>query len=95
MRNWLRRGRVTVHAARRITGISLPFGSLSWADPGPSDPEVVRQFLLEDRRALYNPMQLEVAGGVERSIHQIPEQCTRTLQQLGPDAFAVGPPTTT
>lgn len=93
MRNWLRRGKVTAETARRITGISLPFGGLSWADPGPSDAEVVRQFLvfLEDRRALYNPMQLEVFGDVERSIHQIREQCTRTLQQLGPDAFAVGP----
>jgi hypothetical protein len=93
MRNWLRRGKVTAETARRITGISLPFGGLSWADPGPSDAEVVRQFLvfLEDRRALYNPMQLEVAADVERSIHQIREQCTRTLQQLGPEAFAVGP----
>lgn len=36
-------------------------------------------------------MQLEVPADVERSIHQIREQCTRTLQQLGPDAFAVGP----
>ena len=93
MRRWLRRNKVTAEAARRITGISLPFGGLSWAEPGPSDAEIVRQFLvfLEDRRALYNPMQLEVAGDVERSIRQIREQCTRTLQQLGPDAFAVGP----
>jgi hypothetical protein len=93
MRNWLRRNRVTADTARRITGISLPFGGLSWADPGPSDAEIVRQFLvfLEDRRALYNPMQLEVAGDVENSIHQIREQCTRTLQQLGPDAFALAP----
>jgi len=93
MRNWLRRTKVTADTARRITGISFPFGGLSWADPGPSDAEIVRQFLvfLEDRRALYNPMQLEVPADVERSIHQIREQCTRTLQQLGPDAFAVGP----
>lgn len=93
MRNWLRRNRVTADTARKITGISLPFGGLSWADPGPSDAEIVRQFLvfLEDRRALYNPMQLEVPNDVERSIHQIREQCTRALQQLGPDAFAVGP----
>jgi hypothetical protein len=93
MRSWLRRGKITAETARRITGISLPFGGLSWADPGPSDAEIVRQFLvfLEDRRALYNPMQLEVAGDVEQSIHQVREQCTRTLQQLGPDAFAVEP----
>lgn len=91
MRNWLRRTKVTADAARRITGISLPFGGLSWADPGPSDAEIVRQFFLfmEDRRALYNPMQIEVPADVERSIHEIREQCTRTLQQLGSDAFAV------
>lgn len=93
MRNWLRRNRVMAETARGITGISLPFGGLSWADPGPSDAEVVRQFLvfLGDRRTLYNPMQLEVFGDVEPSIHQIREQCTRSLQQLGPEAFAVEP----
>jgi hypothetical protein len=93
MRNWLRRNKITANAARRITGISTPFGGLSWSDPGPSDAETVRQFLvfLEDRRALYNPMQLEVPQDVERSIHAIREQCTRTLQQLGPDAFAAQP----
>lgn len=93
MRSWLKRTRITADAARRLTGISLPFGGLSWSDPGPSDAEIVRQFFvfLEDRRALYNPLQLEVPSDVERSIHQIREQCTRTLQQLGPDAFAAQP----
>jgi hypothetical protein len=59
---WLRKsGKVTADTARRVTGISSPFGGLQWADPGPSDSEVVRQFVvfLEDRRVLYNAADLE------------------------------------
>lgn len=94
MRDWLRRRRtVTAETARRITGISTPLGGLQWADPGPSEAEVVRRFLvfLEDRRVLYNAMQLEVPSQVDDSVHQIREECTRTLQQLGTGAFAVVP----
>lgn len=84
---------MTADKARRITGISFPFGGLQWADPGPSDTEIIREFLafLEDRRVLYNPHDLEVAGQVEHSIHEIREQCTKTLQKLPPKAFAVMP----
>lgn len=93
-RGWFRRtGKVTAATARRITGISVPFGGIQWADPGPSDREVVRQFIvfMEDRRVLYNAMDLEVLDQVERSIHEIREQCTRTLQTLAAGAFAVNP----
>lgn len=85
MRRWLKKGeKVTAETARRITGISGPFGGLQWADPGPSDAEIVRRFLLflEDRRVLYNPMHLEVTSQVERSIHEIRQECTKTLQVL-------------
>ena len=94
MPGWFRKGgKVTADTARRITGISSPFGGLQWADPGPSDTEIVRQFLvfLEDRRAHYNAMHLEVVSQVEHSIHQIREQSTKTLQQLSSKAFAVTP----
>jgi hypothetical protein len=94
MRGWLKRkGKVTAQTARRITGISTPFGGLQWADSGPSDVEVVRKFLLflEDRRVLYNAMDLEVVSQVERSIHEIREECTKTLQALPPKTFAVMP----
>lgn len=94
MRGWFRRGRkVTADTARRITDISAPFGGIQWADPGPSDAEIVRRFLvfLEDRRVLYNPMDLEVPSQVEHSIHQIREECTRTLQVLASSVFAVKP----
>lgn len=98
MRDWFKRGRrvaskVTAASARRITGISSPFGGLQWSDPGPSDAEMVRRFLLflEDRRVLYNPMHLEVTHQVEHSIHEIREECTKTLQALTPGAFGALP----
>ena len=94
MAGWFRRTeRVTADTARRITGISVPFGGIQWAHPGPSDREVVRQFIvfMEDRRVLYNAMDLEVLDQVERSIHVIREQCTRTLQALPAGAFAANP----
>jgi hypothetical protein len=94
MRGLFRRsGKVTADTARRITGISSPFGGISWADPGPGDCETIRRFLvfLEDRRVLYNAMDLEVASQVDRSIHEIREQCTKTLQALSPNAFGVLP----
>lgn len=94
MKGWFKKGeKVTAATARRITGISVPFGGLQWADPGPSDGEIVRRFVvfLEDRRVLYNAADLEVVGQVERSIHDIREQCTKTLQTLAPQVFAVAP----
>lgn len=94
MPRWFRKTeKVTAETARRITGISAPFGGISWADPGPSDAEKVREFIifLEDRRVLYNAYDLEVVSQVERSIHEIREQCTKTLQTLAPKAFAVVP----
>jgi hypothetical protein len=94
MQAWFKKsGKVSAAAARRITGISTPFGGLQWADAGPSDGKIVREFVLflEDRRVLYNPMYLEVVSQVENSIHEIREQCTKTLQALTPKAFGVIP----
>lgn len=94
MGGWFKKsGKVTANTARRVTGISSPFGGISWADPGPGDGETVRRFLvfLEDRRVLYNSMDLEVVSQVHRSIHEIREECTKTLQALPPKAFAVLP----
>jgi hypothetical protein len=94
MAGWFKKTeKVTAATARRITGISVPFGGITWADPGPSDAQKVREFILflEDRRVLYNAHDLEVISQVQRSIHEIREQCTRTLQALSPKAFAVIP----
>jgi hypothetical protein len=85
--------KVTADTARRITGISTPLGGISWADAGPGEGEIVRRFLvfLEDRRVLYNAMDLEVVSQVHRSIEEIGEQCTKTLEATAPKAFAVLP----
>ena len=91
---WFRRSvHITGDKARRVTGISSPFGGIQWADPGPSDRDTVRQFILflEDRRALYNPMLLEIEDQVDRSVHEIREQCTKALQALGTESFAAHP----
>jgi len=94
MPNWFKRsGKVTADTARRVTGISIPFGGIQWADPGPSDGEHVRQFIvfLEDRRVLYNATDLEEVSQVDRSIHEIRAECTRTLQSLSASVFAAIP----
>ena len=93
MGRFRRVGKVTAETARRVTGISTPFGGIQWADSGPSDADTVRRFLLflEDRRVLYNPFNLEVVSEVEHSIHQIREECTKTLQVLPPEVFAILP----
>lgn len=94
MRRWWRRAeRVTAEQARQITGIATPFGGISWADRGPTETETVHTFILflEDRRVLYNAMDLEVVSQVEGSIHEIRGQCTQTLQALPPKALAIIP----
>lgn len=79
--------------ARRITGISGPFGGVQWADPGPSDRERVRGFLveLEDRRVLYNPDWLEVRQQVDTSVVEIRRACTDALKTFSPSDFAMLP----
>jgi len=94
MRNPFRRSaRVTAETARRITGISVPFGGVQWADPGPSDRERVRGFLveLEDRRVLYNPDWLEVRNQVDASVDEIRDVCTAALKTFAPNDFAALP----
>lgn len=88
-----RAGRVTAETARHITGISTPFGGVQWSDPGPPQRELVRRLIvaLEDRRVLYNPMQLEVRSQVDYSIHQIRAACTEALQHLGEGEFGALP----
>jgi len=94
MRNFFRRsGKVTAAMARKVTGISTPLGGLQWSDPGPSEGQIVRRFLvfLEDRRVLYNPYDIEIVSDAERSVHRIREECTKVIQALSDDAFAATP----
>lgn len=50
--------------AHRLTGISTPFGGASW-QPAETEVATARRMIafLEDRRVLYEPGQMEVAGG--------------------------------
>jgi len=49
--------------AKRLTGISTPFGGVSWVAPE-AEVAVARRVIrfLEDRRVLYNPSELEQPG---------------------------------
>lgn len=81
-----------METARRLTGFSTPIFGVQW-NPPESERETVRRLLhfLEDRRALYVPYCLEVTDQVERSLLQIREELTRTLQTLPEDSKAAGP----
>jgi len=91
MRNPFKQARrVTAETARRITGISGSFGGVQWSDPGSSDRERVRGFLIElkDRRVLYNPDWLEVRQQVDASVDEIRDICTAVLKTFSPNDFA-------
>ena len=76
--------------ARRITGISTPFGGISW-DPPDDERRTVRGFVtfLEDRRVLFNPYYLEIEDQVIQSALSIREKATETLSQLTDDSPAI------
>ncbi len=78
--------------ARRITGISTPFGGVSW-DPPEDERRAVRGFVmfLEDRRVLFNPHHLEIEGQVTQSTLSIREKATETLASLADDSHAMTP----
>jgi hypothetical protein len=75
--------------AKHITGFSTPIFGLSWKPPEP-EREIIRQLVvfLEDRRALYNPYNLETVRWVDESILKIREELTNRLQQLGEQSKA-------
>jgi hypothetical protein len=66
--------------AKSLTGISTPVFGVSWTPPE-SDREVVRRLVLffEDRRALYNPFDLETPHWVIESVLEIRKRLTETI----------------
>jgi hypothetical protein len=76
--------------ARRITGFSIPGFGLQWSPPD-NERKTVRELLtfLEDRRVLYTPGNLEVAGEVEQSVLAIRQHCTQSLAELPEQSRAV------
>ena len=70
--------------AKSLTGISTPFFGLSW-NPPETDREIVRTLItfLEDRRALYNPYNIETPMFVDQSLIEIRKELTSLLQRIG------------
>ncbi|HXX46360.1 MAG TPA: DUF6650 family protein [Candidatus Acidoferrales bacterium] len=69
--------------ADRITGISTPIFGISW-NPPVLDAQIAKRLItfLEDRRALYNPYELESPPHVIDSVRLIRERLTQDLEQL-------------
>jgi hypothetical protein len=76
-------------ALRRVTGVSTPFGGISWTPPA-SEREGLRKLIvfLEDRRALFNPYGVEAPQLVEHLVQEIRAELTRVLQSVGEDSRA-------
>jgi hypothetical protein len=72
--------------AKSLTGFSTPVFGISW-NPSESDRDIVRKVItfLEDRRALYNPYNIETPICVDQSILDIRKVLTDTLQKLADD----------
>ena len=70
--------------ATRLNGVSIPFFGVSW-EPPRSDVAAAREVItfLEDRRALYNPYEVEMADHVVLSIIDIRREMTRSLAAGG------------
>lgn len=73
--------------AKNLTGISTPIFGVSW-QPTENEQDVARKLLvfLEDRRALYNPYNIEMPEYVDRSIIEIRHELTDTLKNLDEDS---------
>lgn len=84
--------RVIRDALRRITGVSTPVGGVSWT-PSQSEREALRKLVifLEDRRALFDPYNVEATLLVEHSVQEIRAELTRVLQTFGENSKAGEP----
>jgi hypothetical protein len=73
--------------AKRLTGISTPVFGVSW-NPPESDCEIARKLItfFEDRRALYNPYDIETPSWVVKSVLKIREKLTDTLETLNEES---------
>ena len=70
--------------AKSLTGFSTPFFGVSW-NPPETDRDIVKKLItfLEDRRALYNPYNIETPMFVDQSLLEIRKELTNTLQGIG------------
>jgi hypothetical protein len=69
--------------AKSFTGFSTPVFGVSW-NPPKSDREIVRELItfFEDRRALYNPYDMETSMWVVESVLEIRKKLTDTLEKI-------------
>ena len=74
--------------AKSLTGFSTPFFGVSW-NPPETDRNVVRKLItfLEDRRALYNPYNIEMPIFVDQSLLEIRKELTKILQEVSSTNF--------
>jgi len=73
--------------ANRITGISIPVFGISW-NPPKLEKQIAEKVItfLEDKRALYNPFELETPEHCRQSIIQIREFLTEQLYDVKRDS---------
>jgi hypothetical protein len=76
----------------RVSGINTPVGGISWTPPL-YEREELRKLLvfLEDRRALFDPYNVEAEIFVEQSVQQIRTELTKVLQTVDEDSRAGEP----
>jgi hypothetical protein len=69
--------------AKSLTGFSTPVFGVSW-NPPESDRDIVRKLItfFEDRRALYNPCNIETPTWVIESVLEIRKKLTDTLGRV-------------
>ncbi len=74
----------------RIPGLSIPLFGRSW-NPPESERKIIRRLIefLEDRPALYDPLDLELFAWATDSILGIRNELTKTIQKLDNQSKAV------
>lgn len=75
-----------------MNSVTTPVGGLSWT-PLASEREELRKLVvfLEDRRALFDPYNVEAVALVEHSVQEIRSALTKVLQTIG-EASRAGEP---
>jgi|WetSurMetagenome_2_1015567.scaffolds.fasta_scaffold239267_1 hypothetical protein len=74
----------------RIAGLSIPRFGLSW-NPPDAERKIIQRLILflEERRVLYDPLELELFAWASDSILGIRSELTKTLQKLGSQSKAI------
>ncbi len=77
---------------RRVTGVSTPVGGVSWT-PSVSERDALRKLIvfLEDRRALFDPYNVEATALVHQSVQEIRGELTKVLRAIGESSRADEP----